>query len=124
MTNRCESHLDVVDTTYSGYRMHGRLVVVKLSGAAVSSLAPRPDLLSQVGVAGVVPFDCGDAGVGARALAVSILADHCGSDASALAHHEAYRWDVIARLPAARAWMLRDRSIAAWLARQEAEAAS
>jgi hypothetical protein len=82
-------------------------------------LPPRLDLWNH----SPTGFEYGYGGSGPAQLSLALLADALGDDAKAVQLHQAFKWEVTARLPARQNWTLSDeevRSIAARLeARQE-----
>ena len=54
-------------------------------------------------------------------MALALLADALGDDKKALALHQAFKWQVVARLPARENWTLTDEEVRAIAARVEAE---
>jgi hypothetical protein len=55
-------------------------------------------------------FEWGYGGSGPAQLALAILADYLGDSRRALAHYQAFKWDIIARLPR-QGWTLTDKRI-------------
>jgi hypothetical protein len=66
-------------------------------------------------------FEWGYGGSGPAQLALALLADALGDDKKAVALHQAFKWQVVARLPARENWTLTDEEVRTIAARVEAE---
>lgn len=93
--------------TYSGRRYDAdrrslRTSVMIVEDGALRPLPPRLDLINH----SPTGLEWGYAGSGPAQLALALLADALGHDATATALHHAYKFDVIAQLPQDAPWQL------------------
>ena len=95
--------------TYMGHRPGNHVVVLEDHQPHSRPLPWRLDLRNH----SPTGLEWGYGGSGPAQLALAILADAVG-DAGALAHSQAYKWDVIAGLPYA-GWEIPETDVLDWL---------
>ena len=102
---------------YTGSRASGNATVLVWSSEAKDGdeQAPLP-LRLDLGDHSPAGFAWGYGGAGPAQLALAILADFTGNDRYAVANHQSFKRDVIARLPEDR-WELWGEYVAVWVAR-------
>jgi Family of unknown function (DUF6166) len=97
-------------TYYYGRRVDGSTVVSKRRPGGDHQLNPRLDLWNH----SPTGMEWGYGGSGPAQLALAILADYLQDDDRAIELHQAYKWEVIAKLEHA-SWRIEITEVADWL---------
>lgn len=97
--------------TYLGRRMDGNAKVFRADAQTIDRLPSCLDLVNH----SPTGFEWNYGGSGPAQLALALLVDATGDRAWALQHYQAYKWDVVAKLPEG-GWDLPQEEVLEWVA--------